>query len=337
MRRGLLLLAVVVFTSSALVSHLRARRGLLHAAESSKQLDPAAWGSDHVGQPVPEYVTGEECLFCHRLDVGPTWTANRHHRTIREAEPDALPLVALKQAPAFKVVAEEVKLVLGNTNRMRFLKPASEYGKLELHSVAWVPSCPGEVGKLVDTDRPHWETRKFADACAGCHTTAVDPETRAFSALSLDCYVCHGDVPLKHSKDTALVHLSKKRQDPPRVVTSICAQCHVRSGKSRSTGLPYPTNFVAGDNLFRDFQVDFAPEALARLNPADRHIVENVRDVVLLGKEEVTCLACHEVHKRSSKKHHLVAGGESCLNCHQATGSKKIRKAYEVHSATCAY
>ena len=46
------------------------------------------------------------------------------------------------------------------------------------------------------------------------------------------------------------------------MVTSICAQCHVRTGKSRSTGLPYPNNFVAGDNLFRDFQVDFSDEAL---------------------------------------------------------------------------
>src|SRR5438128_2565485 len=83
---------------------------------------------------------------------------------------------------------------------------------------------------------PQLEEEKFADACAGCHTTAVEAKTRAFSALSLDCYVCHGDVPLQHSKDTALVHLSKKRQDPARVVTSICAQCHVRTGKSRSTG-----------------------------------------------------------------------------------------------------
>jgi hypothetical protein len=28
---------------------------------------------------------------------------------------------------------------------------------------------------------------------------------------------------------------------------------------------------VAGDNLFRDFQVDFSDEQLARLNPADLH------------------------------------------------------------------
>ena len=42
------------------------------AKRSPPELNPAAWGSDHVGRPLPEYVTGEECLFCHRKDVGAT-------------------------------------------------------------------------------------------------------------------------------------------------------------------------------------------------------------------------------------------------------------------------
>jgi len=27
---------------------------------------------DHAGQPVPKYVTGDECLFCHRVKVADT-------------------------------------------------------------------------------------------------------------------------------------------------------------------------------------------------------------------------------------------------------------------------
>jgi hypothetical protein len=38
---------------------------------AQKAADPAAWGTNHVGQPVPEYVHGDECLFCHRFNVGP--------------------------------------------------------------------------------------------------------------------------------------------------------------------------------------------------------------------------------------------------------------------------
>jgi hypothetical protein len=300
-----------------------------------KKLDPAAWGGDHVGKPVPEYVTGDECLFCHR-EVGPSWGANRHHRTVREVEKDSPSLAALKRSAA-KELAGEVRLVLGGSNRQRFLKRSEAYGKLDLLSAQWLPPRPGEEGRLTATDRPHWDARKFADGCAGCHATAVDSKKRTFSAVSLDCYVCHGNAPPEHSKDASLVHLARKRKDSAPVVTSICAGCHVRTGKSKSTGLPYPNNFVAGDNLFRDFQVDFSDEALGRLGPADRHVLENVRDVVLFGKNDVTCLSCHDVHKQSAQKHHRVRPDASCQHCHHPTGPKKVRKPYEVHSATCGY
>ena len=40
-------------------------------------------GQDHVGHPLPEYVTGDECLFCHRVQVADTWQQNPHARTVR--------------------------------------------------------------------------------------------------------------------------------------------------------------------------------------------------------------------------------------------------------------
>jgi len=274
---------------------------------------PPDWGGDHVGKPLPEFATGDECLFCHRNNIGQEWSKNWHNRTIHDVEADTPGLADLP-----KERAKEATLVLGGRRHHRFLKPNGAYGKLDLLAGSW-------------------DKTKFADRCAGCHATAVDSKKRAFASPSLDCFVCHGDVPGEHAKDTSLVYLSRKRKDPARVVTSICAQCHVRTGKSKSTGLPYPNQFVAGDNLFRDFQVDLSPEALSRLNPADRHVLENVRDVVVLGKEAMTCLTCHDVHKQSTKKHHLVATGNSCLTCHNATGSKKVLKPYEVHSTTCEY
>jgi predicted CXXCH cytochrome family protein len=294
---------------------------VLLRAQPPQQRDPAAWGGDHVGKPLPEYVTGDECLFCHRNDVGPGWGKNRHQLTVRPVEADAVELAELKKVPALRPFADEVKLLLGRGQRARFLKPGKAYGHLD----------------LLATERPHWDEKRFADRCAGCHATAVEVKTRAFAALSLDCFVCHGDVPANHAKDTTLAYLSKKRQDSPRVVTSICAQCHVRTGTSQSTGLPYPHHFVAGDNLFKDFRVDLSPEALAKVNPLDRHVLENVRDVVRLGKEDVTCLSCHDVHKGSSRKHYRLAERDACLTCHQATGPKKDVKPCEVHSTVCGY
>ena len=310
---------------------------LLPAAEPVKKLDPVAWGGDHVGRPLPEFVTGGECLFCHRVDVGPAWQTNRHNLTVRDAEPGSPEVAALWASSSHRALVEEVKLVLGGKNRVRYLKPTAAYGQAAVLSTQWVPPRDGQSGRLIDTRSPRWDEKQFGASCAGCHASGVESKTRTFSTLSLDCYVCHGEVTLEHTKDTALAWLSKKRNDPPRAVTSICAQCHVRTGHSRSSGLPYPNHFVAGDNLFRDFAVDFSDRAIARLNPADRHVLENVRDVVVYGKEDVTCLSCHTVHKPSGKKHHKVGNTAYCTSCHNPTGPKSVREPYEVHSRTCEY
>jgi predicted CXXCH cytochrome family protein len=308
----------------------------LVTADEPKRLDPAAWGSDHVGKPVPEYTTGDECLFCHREKIGARWGENRHNLTIRPLDPDSPAGRALKQPPAAEF-ADAVRFVMGGQNRQRFLKPSKEYGKLDLLSVEWVPQHDGNPGRLVAVERPHWNGTQFANSCAGCHTTAVDPKEKAFSAVSLDCFTCHGNVPADHAKKPELAHLSPHRKDEPRVVTSICAQCHVRTGQSKVTGRPYPTNFVAGDNLFRDFRADFSDEALKAISSADRHVMENVREVVVFGRETVTCLSCHDVHGRSSKKHHRVAEGASCLTCHNADGPRRHQKPFSNFSKTCGY
>ena len=271
--------------------------------------DPAAWGGNHVGQPIPEYVHGDECLFCHRNDIGPTWQKNRHGITVRQRQ----------DAPELAAKYPDVEYFLGSRERIRFLKKEG-YGKFALFSA--------ESG---------WDKKRFSDRCAGCHTTGVDSATKAFSAFGLDCYTCHGNVDLQHTNDTSLIWLSKKRRSDARVITSICAQCHLRGGKSRSTGLPYPNNFVAGDNLFQDFEVDFSKAEDETLNPGDRHVWRNVRDVVLYGAENLTCLTCHQVHAQSSSRHRRALRAPICFDCHNKQGPFKAVRAYTVRSALCEY
>lgn len=304
---------------------------LLHIAfaqpeDPEKPLDPGAWGSDHVGKEVPDYMTGGECLFCHGKEVGVDWQKNRHQVGLRPVDPSSREGKALATAKA--------EYLLGHDRLVRYLRKGKGYGKLDLHPHHWDPH----------TQKPHkgkggsWDTETFAKECAGCHTTGVDAELQAFSALSIDCYACHGDADPGHTKDASLMLLSKKRTDHPRVVASICASCHIRTGTSRSTGLPYPNTFVPGDNLFRDFKVSFAEKDLEKLNPIDRHIQENVRDIVIQRKNSVTCLTCHDVHNSSTTKHEKLAKtSASCATCHESKGGKWSTKSYEVHSTRCRY
>jgi len=306
------------------------------ASAPQKKLDPGAWGKDHVGKPIPEFVHGDECLFCHRNDIGPGWQKNAHGLTVRQRE-DAPELEAiLKGPPALSELAPQIAYFLGSRHHVRFLKKAG-YGKFALLKTRAVFGQDRKVEQWIDAEKPSWDPDRFADQCAGCHTTAVDPATKAFNGFGLDCYTCHGDVTLDHTKDTSLIWLSKKRRNDSQAITSICAQCHLRGGKSQSTGLPYPNNFVAGDNLFKDFRVDFSKADDESLNPGDRHVLRNVRDVVLYGQEAVTCLTCHQVHANTSQRHRRALRAPICFDCHHTEGPFKSTKPYTVHSALCEY
>jgi hypothetical protein len=288
------------------------RRGLFvcRAGALAGALIAPMLAQTHAGQPVPGYVTGDECLFCHRVKVADTWEQNPPARTVQPRDAGD---------PAAKDLPPEATHVLGAHPPGRGLK-ADGYGTFD----------------LLSQDRKTWEKTSFALRCAGCHTTAVDPETHAFSTSSLDCYTCHGAAPQEHPGDTSLVWFSKKHARDPKQVVSICGQCHLREGRSKSSGLPYPDNFVAGDDLFLDFQVDFAKADDPNLNPGDRHILRNARDVVLRGAD-LTCVSCHKIHDRTSSRHRLVLSGPVCLDCHNAEGPKNAVKRYTVHSSLCEY
>jgi predicted CXXCH cytochrome family protein len=300
-----------------------------------KQIDPKAWGGNHVGKPIPEYVHGDECLFCHRNDVGVTWQKNAHGVTVRQRE-DAPELAKIVEGQAsLAQAAKQIEYFLGSRHRVRFLKKEG-YGKFAILNAQAVLGDSSQATKIIDNEKLAWDKEKFANRCAGCHTTAVDPAAKTFSAFGLDCYTCHGDVNVEHSNDTSLVLLSKKRRNDAKVITSLCAQCHLRGAKSRSTGLPYPNNFIAGDNLFQDLEVNWARADDEKLNEGDRHIWRNARDVALYGNETITCLSCHAVHGNSSFKHRRVLRAAICSQCHEGEGFKNVKR-YSVHSDLCEY
>src|SRR6478672_4489316 len=149
----------------------------------AQKLDPTAWGGDHVGRPVQEFMSGDECLFCHR-DAGAGWPTNRHGQDIRTVDPQSSAITALAELPGAKDLAAEVELVMGGRNRQRFLKRSAEHGRLDLLSVEWAPSKSGADGRLVQLQEPRWDQQTFGKGCAGCHATAVDSAKRTFSAES---------------------------------------------------------------------------------------------------------------------------------------------------------
>jgi hypothetical protein len=243
---------------------------------------------------VPEFIAGDQCLFCHRNDIGPSWQKNRHNLTVQPKD------------------GSNEEFVLGSRSIQRQLKKTG-YGKYAI--------------KEPDAS---WNATKFADRCAGCHTTAVNAETKAFTEFAIDCYACHGVVDLEHTNDTSKILLSKKRRSDPKLIASVCGSCHLRGGTSKAKGFPYAYHFVPGDDLFADYTVDLTKE------DADRHIFRNVREM-LQNNSETTCLSCHVLHQGSTQKHRRVLTSAACIDCHNATGPKKEIKKYSRATPVCEY
>jgi hypothetical protein len=283
----------------------------IHAGQEDASPDYRTWGEDHVGQELPEYTTGTECLFCHRDYVAPRWRMNAHNRTMRLAEPDDPAMKSIHQDADRQTIARETEILLGAHQIVRYMKKLPGYGEAAISGELWNGAHPS----IRDADRAGWHLQKFNEKCAGCHATAIDPSTASFGSPSLDCYVCHGVLELEHAQQTDQTLFAKKHADDPRVVTSVCGQCHLRGGRSKSSGRPFPTLFVAGDNLFRDFEVDWSDEALVQMDRVDRHIFENARDV-MTRSSTTTCATCHSVHGESSSKHQELSVDQSCEVCH---------------------
>src|SRR5258707_1223064 len=81
--RAMLCLCAITPVIGAFLLMLGCGRPRERQDQSKPTINPAAWGNGHVGQHVPDYVTGDECLFCHRTKIGPEFSTNPHNLTIR--------------------------------------------------------------------------------------------------------------------------------------------------------------------------------------------------------------------------------------------------------------
>ena len=147
------------------------QRASTQDSAGKKVLDPKAWGGNHVGKPIPEYLHGDECLFCHRNDIGVTWQKNAHGVAVRQREdaPDLVKMVEGQSALAEE--AKQIEYFLGSRNRVRFLKKEG-YGKFAILNAQAVLSENGQAinpPKIIDGEKLAWDKEKFANRCAGCH------------------------------------------------------------------------------------------------------------------------------------------------------------------------
>jgi hypothetical protein len=106
----------------------------------------------HAGQPVPKYVTGDECLFCHRVKIADTWEQNPHSRTIHPRDDENVPA--------------DAAFILGAHPPQRGLKPDG-YGKFD----------------LLSTDGKNWDREDRGASSVLCKRQFFSLRRRRFGAV----------------------------------------------------------------------------------------------------------------------------------------------------------
>lgn len=262
---------------------------------------------------LPGYEGSDGCRECHSIEHE-QWRGSTHARTVHE------PSESEKQLLRRSLLCgdEDAAFILGERHARRFMIASpGEPGKHVM-----LP-CRYDVGpaEWVGLHESDWKTLTWEKECGACHTAGFSSDDYSFRELGVGCEACHGPGS-RHGEHATSGKMISFGALPAKGEVTICASCHLQGGKSRATGLNYARNYVAGDDLFDDYQFDWGklnstPENAD--NPIDIHQKLLIRDATRASADtgnQLRCTSCHEFHRMGHDKHEKLARQEFCYLCH---------------------
>ncbi|MBI4319838.1 MAG: hypothetical protein HY675_15215 [Chloroflexi bacterium] len=182
------------------------------------------------------------------------------------------------------------------------------------------------------------EALDWINECGSCHTTGMNPTTRAWSELNIACEACHGPG-ANHAKSPTSVRMY---QD---TTAEACGQCHIR-GRDKTGKVAYPVDFEFGKPS--TLMAKFNPIPMtdqASVFPDQKNSNRHRQQYLDWSKSGhanflVGCVTCHDPHKGSltERKADLRAPGDQlCGTCHaKQTSDPVAHSGHPAQAATCA-
>ncbi len=257
-----------------------------------KMADPLAGIADYALGP-------ERCATCHK-DIAADFPTTMHSRMVRELGPGATN--ANFADPAAGIKPSDVKFVVGNNESNYFVGQDMNY-----LAAAW------------KVEEKEWTSRSVSPwltACGQCHTTGYDATLKTFVSLNITCESCHGGG-AKHvaaGGDTSRIKVS--------LDVDSCNSCH--GGDRQGDPLMSTGHYTVFKDLIQlpyynqgcmechsatvriDEEKGVTPPTLADFKTGDH---QNDR----VG---ITCVVCHDPHKRENEAQLRVEPQETCVQCH---------------------
>lgn len=249
---------------------------------------------------IADYALGpERCATCHK-DVAGDFQTTMHSRMVRELGPGATN--ANFNDPAAGIKPSDVLFVIGNNESNYFVGKDFNY-----LTSAW------------SVEEKEWHSRNaspWLTACGQCHTTGYDKGLKTFVSLNITCESCHGGG-AKHVATGG---------DASRIKVSLdvdsCNACH---GGDRQGD---PLMSMGHYTVFKDLsQLPYYKESCMECHSATVRIAEEKGETpptladFKTGDHKddrvgVTCVVCHDPHKRENEAQLRMEPQETCIDCH---------------------
>ncbi len=318
---------------SPLPIRLSAAAVMLAAAVTACRPGPGEGVSDEPeGAPeragLPGYEGSEFCRACHPHQYD-QWEGTLHATTVRSpSESERQLLRGTLLCGEF-----EPKYVLGQRHAKRFMLESDREEGLHVLLPCRYDVAPATWTNLHESE---WRGMVWERSCGACHTTGFSSEDLGYADIHVGCESCHGPAS-RHGtfKETAGMIAFGRTGGIDEVM--ICASCHLQGGRSRKSGLNFAHNYEAGDDLFADYDFDWAQldaQGEDAENPIDVHQKIAIRDAVSpsgrMGDLELRCTSCHRSHTMEHSVHETLPRDEYCHLCHARDDFK-----LKVYSQAC--
>lgn len=248
-----------------------------------------------------QYVGSKTCAVCHSQQYK-DWQSSLHSKMVQDPKVPGAIVGDFSTNEKFK--PEDVLYTVGVRTQYYVARQGND--------IVYLP-----LG--YNTETRQWVPRSgsWLNACASCHTTGYNKETKTWAELGIACEACHGPGSLHASSGDKTKIISSPSND-------LCASCH---GGERQVGQMAESGKHL--NIFKEQieKSDHYSDSCLKCHSATYILApENAKPTLadfktgaLKGdRYGITCVVCHDPHKRAEEAQLRKSPQETCTQCHTA-------------------